>query len=103
MLSDVQIDHFRSFGFVPLPNFLGTDRASALRDEVDEAIRDAYATTYDERIIDGISGHYLPMTSRLTPLSASLVCDDPLLIDSAEQLLGTQALPSVPEGHRSSR
>jgi hypothetical protein len=98
MLSDVQIDYFRTFGFVPLPNFLGTDRAGALRDEVDAAIRDAYATTYSERVIDGISGHYLPMASPLTPLSASLVCDDPLLIDAAEQLLGSQVLPSVPEG-----
>lgn len=38
------------------------------------------------------------MASRLTPLSASLVCDDPLLIDAAEQLLGCLVLPSVPEG-----
>ena len=98
MLSNAQIDHFRTFGFVALPNFLGTDRAAALRDEVDAAIRDAYATTFDERIIDGISGHYLPMASRLTPLSASLVCDDPVLIDVAEQLLGCQVLPSIPEG-----
>ena len=49
-------------------------------------------------MIDGISGHYLPMASRLTPLSASLVCDDPVLIDTAEQLLGQSVLPSVPEG-----
>lgn len=98
MFSTAQIDHFRTFGFVALPNFLGAGRASALRDEVDAAICDAYATTYNERVIDGISGHYLPMASRLTPLSASLVCDDPVLIDVAEQLLGSQVLPSVPEG-----
>jgi hypothetical protein len=98
MLSNAQIDHFRTFGYVPLPNFLGVDRAGALRDEVDAAIRDAYAPTYDERVEDGISGHYLPMASRCTPLSASLVCDDPLLVDAAAQLLGTGVLPSVPEG-----
>jgi hypothetical protein len=98
MLSKAQIDHFRTFGFVALPNLLGAVRTAGLRDEVDAAIRDAYAMTYDERVIDGISGHYLPMASRLTPLSASLVCDDPLLIDVAAQLLGGQVLPSVPEG-----
>jgi hypothetical protein len=98
VLSKAQIDHFRTFGFVPLPDFLGANRTGALRDEVETALRDAYAMTYDERVIDGISGHYLPMASRLTPVSASLVCDDPLLMDAAEQLLESHVLPSVPEG-----
>ncbi len=71
---------------------------AALRAEVDTAIRDAYAATYGERVIDGISGHYLPMTSRLTPVSAGLVCDDPVLIGAAEALLGGPVLPSLPEG-----
>jgi len=88
MLTSAQIDHFRTFGSVALPNFLDALRATALRDEVDPAIRDAYGTTYDERVIDDISGHYLPMASRLTPLSASLISDDAVLIDAAEQLLG---------------
>ena len=98
MISSDQIDHFRTFGFVALPGLLGTNRAEMLRDEVDAAIKDAYAPTYDQRVIDGISGHYLPMASRLTPCSASLVCDDPVLLDVAEQLLGVPVLPSVPEG-----
>jgi hypothetical protein len=93
-----QIEHFRTFGFVVLPGLLGTARTDALRAEVDAALHDAYAATYDLRVIDGISGHYLPMTSTLTPVSTSLVCDDPLLIDVGEQLLGGAALPSVPEG-----
>ena len=87
MLTTGHVDHFRTFGFTVLRGYLA-DRVSALRAEVDTAIRDAYAVTYDERVIDGISGHYLPMASRLTPVSASLVCDDPRLIDAAEQLLG---------------
>src|SRR5579863_8788414 len=97
MLTTAQIEHFRTFGFVALPGLLG-QYAEALHHEVDAALRDAYATTYDERVIDGISGHYLPMASALTPVSAMLVCDDPVLIDAAEQLLGTPTLPSVPEG-----
>jgi hypothetical protein len=98
VLTNQQLDHYRTFGFVVLPDLLGPERSAALRTEVDTAIRDAYAGTYDERVIDGISGHYLTMTSGLTPLSASLVCDNPVLIDAAELLLGGPALPAPPEG-----
>jgi hypothetical protein len=98
VLTPQQRDHFAAFGFVVLPGMLGERRTAALRAEVDAAIRDAYAATYDERVIDGISGHYLPMTARRTPVSASLVCDDPILIDAAEALLGGPVLPSLPEG-----
>lgn len=98
MLSNEQIDHFHTFGYVALPGLLGRKRASALGSEVATALRDAYAAAYDERVMDGISGHYLPMASSVTPLSASLVCDDPVLIDAAEQLVGGPVLPSIPEG-----
>ncbi|MBV9382005.1 MAG: phytanoyl-CoA dioxygenase family protein [Streptosporangiaceae bacterium] len=97
MLTAAQAGHFTTFGFVVLRGFLA-DRVAALRAEVDAAIRDAYAATYDERVIDGISGHYLPMASRLTPVSGSLVCDDPRFIDAAQQLLGGPVIPECPEG-----
>jgi hypothetical protein len=97
MLTTAQADHFTTFGFAVLRGFLA-DRAAALRAETDAAIRDAYAATYDERVIDGISGHYLPMAARLTPVSASLVCDDARFIDAAEQLLGGPVIPECPEG-----
>jgi len=97
MLTTAQAGHFRTFGFAVLSGFFA-DRASALRAEVDAAIRDAYAATYDERVIDGISGHYLPMACRRTPVSTSLVCDDPRFIDAAQQLLGGPVIPECPEG-----
>ncbi len=97
MLTTAQADHFATFGFAVLRGFL-TDRAAALRAEAEAAIRDAYAATYDERVIDGISGHYLPMTAQLTPVSASLACDDPRFIDAAHQLLGGPVIPECPEG-----
>ena len=75
MLSSAKIAHFRTFGFVVLRGLLAEHTAS-LRDEADAALRDAYAANYDDRVIDGISGHYLPMASQLTPTSASLICDD---------------------------
>jgi hypothetical protein len=97
MLSTTQIDHFATFGFVVLHDHLA-EHTVPLRDEVDAAIEDAYAATYDDRVIDGISGHYLPMASRLTPTSTSLLCDDGRLIDAAEDLLGGAVIPECPEG-----
>ena len=97
MLTTGQVDHFCTFGFTVLRGYLA-DRVSALRAEAYAAIRDACAASYDERVIDGISGHYLPMASRLTPASTSLVCDDPCLIGAAEQLLGGPVIPECPEG-----
>ena len=38
------------------------------------------------------------MAARLTPVSASLACDDPRFIDAAEQLLGGPVIPECPEG-----
>ncbi|MGH9921029.1 MAG: hypothetical protein ACRD6W_19445, partial [Nitrososphaerales archaeon] len=98
MLTTQQLDHYRTFGFVVLPDLLGQERSALLRAEVDSAIRDAYASTYHERVVDGISGHYLPMAFRLSPLSTSLVCDDPVLIDLAEEILEGPVLPAPPEG-----
>jgi hypothetical protein len=97
MLNPAEVDQFHTFGFVVLRGALG-DHSAALRAEVDAAIHDAYSASFDERIVDGISGHYLPMASELTPISASLVCDDPLLVDAAQQLLGGPVIPECPEG-----
>ena len=46
MLTTGQVDHFSTFGFTVLRGYLA-DRVSALRAEVDAAIRDAYAATYN--------------------------------------------------------
>ena len=97
MLRTAEIDHFRTFGFVVLRGFLAT-YTGVLQAEVDAAIRDAYGARYTERVVDGISGHYLPMASRLTPVSASLICDDDRLMDAAEDLLRGEVLPECPEG-----
>jgi hypothetical protein len=97
MLTTGQVDHFATFGFTVFRGFLA-DRVSVLRAEVDAAIREAYAATYHERVIDGISGHYLPMAARLTPVSASLVADDPRFAGAAEELLGGPVIPECPEG-----
>jgi hypothetical protein len=97
MLSTAHIREFQTFGFVVLRDYLA-EHTAPLRVEVDSALRDAYRSTYDERTIDGISGHYLPMASKFTPLSSSLICDDTRLIAAAEQLLGGPVIPECPEG-----
>lgn len=97
MLTTTQIDHYRTFGFVVLRSFLAP-HTEPLHLEVSVALRDAYADTYDERVVDGISGHYLPMASARTPRSAALVCDDPRFIVAAAQLLGGPVIPECPEG-----
>ena len=97
MFSTTQIEQFATFGFVVLRGYLA-EQTGPLCHEVDVAIRDAYAASYDDRVIDGISGHYLPMASQLTPTSTSLVCDDRRLIDAAEDLLGGPVIPECPEG-----
>jgi len=103
MPATAQADHFTTFGFAVLRGFLA-DRVAALRAEADAAIRDAYAVASEggrgggQGLIDGISGHYLPMAARLTPVSSSLVCDDSRFIVAAEQLLGGPVIPQCPEG-----
>ena len=98
MLSTTEIDHYGIFGFVVLRGLLGWEGTTRLRAEVDAAIRDAYADSYDERVLDGISGHYLPMASRLTLTSASLICDDSVFIDAAGRCSTVRSSPSVPKG-----
>jgi hypothetical protein len=97
MLTSKQADFYRTFGFVVLPGFLA-DRAGSLQAEVDSALRDAYSAIYSERDGDGISGHYLPMAASRTPVSTSLICDDPRFITAAEQLTGGPVIPECPEG-----
>jgi Phytanoyl-CoA dioxygenase (PhyH) len=98
MLTTDQVDHFRMFGPAILRGYLA-DRIGVLRAEADAAIRDAYAATYHGRVVDGISGHYLPMTSWLTPVSASLVCDDPRFHRSRRAAARRPGHPRVPRGH----
>jgi hypothetical protein len=49
MLTDAQIDHFRTFGFLVLPGHLTGQETTALAAELDRAHRDAFGARYDER------------------------------------------------------
>ena len=99
MLSDEQIDHYRTFGFLVLPWYLEEGETAALGAELDRAHRDAFGARYDERPDrGGIDGHYLPMMSRdRTPRSLALV-EDPRFLAAARQLIGATVLPFYAEG-----
>ena len=97
MLSDQQIDYYRTFGFLVLPGYLDERETTELSEELDCALRDGYGDHFGDR---GDSwGHTLPMMSReRTPVSLALVEDDRFLGGAAQLLEGT-VLPVYAEGN----
>ena len=88
MLTEQQIEYFRTLGFVALPGALDGATLGALIEEVDCAISKA-----GPRITEGggIPGHYIPAAAR--EVSAALIQRfHPL----AEQLLGRDVFPVAP-------
>lgn len=97
MLSEAQIDHYRTYGFLVLRRQLDSETLSALSSEIDRAFRDAFGARFHERPrTGGIEGHYLPVMGPRTPVSRGLV-EDPRLLGVAEDLLGSPALPDYAE------
>jgi hypothetical protein len=87
VLTQEQIDHFRTFGFLVLPAALDGDALGGLIEEVDAAI--AAAGRHDTEG-GGITGHYVPAGER--PASARLVRRfHPI----AEQLLARDCFPAA--------
>jgi Phytanoyl-CoA dioxygenase (PhyH) len=99
MLTDAQIDQYRTFGCLVLPGYLDEGETAALGAELDRAHRDAFGARSDERPDEGgIAGHYLPMMSHTrTPLSLRLVEDERFLA-AARQLVGAPVVPTYAEG-----
>jgi hypothetical protein len=99
MVTDQQLDHYRTFGFVVLPAYLDQRETAALGRELDGALRDAFGAHFHRRpTTGGIEGHYLPMMSRrCTPVSLALV-EDARFLDTARRLLDAPVLPTYAEG-----
>jgi hypothetical protein len=100
MLTDNQVDHYQTFGFVVLPSWLDEPQAAELGQELDQALRDGYGDHFSDReASDDVFGRWLPMMSRQrTPISLSLV-EDPRFLDAARQLLDGPVLPTFAEGY----
>jgi hypothetical protein len=99
MVTDQQFDHYRTFGFVVLHDYLEPSETATLTSELDHALRDGFGAHYPQRPLrGGIEGHYLPMMSRhRTPLSLGLV-EDARFLGAARRLLDAPVLPTYAEG-----
>jgi hypothetical protein len=87
VLTQEQIDHFRTLGFLVLPAALDGHALGGLIEEVDAAIAGAGPPDTEG---GGITGHYVPAGDR--PVSARLIRRfHPI----AEQLLGRDAFPAA--------
>lgn len=94
-----QIAHFRAFGFVVLRGLLDESETRTLTTEVTTGLTAAFGglgTDTDPDHTGGIRGDYLPLASDRTPLSQSLMADDPRLLQGAAQLLGAPVVPTPP-------
>ena len=96
MLSHQQILHFRTFGYVTLRGLLSESEAATLRQEVSDALADAFGSLGREPDdLGGISGDYLPLAADRAPFSLSLIADDPRTFLASAELLGGPTVPSV--------
>jgi hypothetical protein len=99
VLSQQQIAHFDAFGFVVLHGLLDDAEAAALTAEATAALGDAFGrigTDIDPEGTGGIRGDYLPLSVDRTPLSQSLIADDPRLFQGSAELLGGPTVPTPP-------
>jgi hypothetical protein len=90
MVTHAQIDFYRTFGFVVLPELIEPDTVAALSAEFDRVLPEAFGDRWPERDDDGISGHYLPAMGPRTPVSRELAVR---LLGVGQKLLGAPALP----------
>jgi hypothetical protein len=96
MLSHQQILHFRTFGYVTLRGLLSQSEVATLRQEVTDALADAFGRLATEpNDLGGISGDYLPLAADRAPFSQSLIADDPRTFLASAELLGGPTVPSV--------
>jgi hypothetical protein len=90
VITHAQIDFYRTFGFVVLPELIAAETVEALSEEFDRVLPEAFGSQWPEREDDGISGHYLPAMGPRTPVGCELA---ERLLDVGEALLGAPALP----------
>jgi hypothetical protein len=96
MLSHQQILHFRTFGYLTLRGLLSQSEVATLRQEVTDALVDAFGRLATEpNDLGGISGDYLPLAADRAPFTQSLIADDPRTFLASAELLDGPTVPSV--------
>lgn len=99
MFTHQQIEHFRAFGFVVARRLFTDAETAALIAEVAGALTDAFGglgPDDDPDASGGIRGDYLPLALDRTPLSQSMMADDPRLFQGSTELLGQATVPTLP-------
>ena len=89
MLSHQQILHFRTFGYVTLRGLLSQSELATLRQEVTDALADAFGTL--GRQPDDL----VRQRGDRAPFSQSLIADDRRTFQSSAELLGGPTVPSI--------
>jgi hypothetical protein len=93
MLTDIDVAHFRAFGFVVLRQCFDPGPLSA---ELDRALRSEFRSSFRADVGGGgIEGRYLPMMCAETPVSLSLLDS---FAEPAARLLGARVLPVRAKG-----
>jgi hypothetical protein len=95
MLTEQQIAHFRTFGFLIFRQHFSPDEVRTIRTEV----RHGMETAYRHAPFDGTRRHWLPMMGPETPFMARLLEDDRFCL-AAEDMYGNDALGIISDANR---
>ena len=82
MLTEQQIKHFHTLGFLIFRQLLNQDELNRIQEEFEAAM----AAAYRHAPFDGTRRHWLPMMGPETPFFTSLP-EDPRFCDVAEQAI----------------
>lgn len=94
-LTEHQLNHFNTFGFVVFRQLLTPEEMERFSDEFDLGL-DSWLPAGTKH--DGSARHYATLMDSITPFTASLL-DDPRFADAAEQLMGTDSIGIVADGN----
>jgi hypothetical protein len=95
MLTERQIVHFKTFGFLIFRDLFSSDELRTLNAEFECGLGSAYR----HMPFDGSRRHWLPMMGASTPFFASLL-EDPRFLHPTQQLYGEDVIGYVADANR---
>ena len=95
MLTEQQIMHFQTFGFLILRDLFSSDELDVINAEFERTL----TADYRHAPFDGTRRHWRPMMGPETPFFASLL-EDSRFCEAAEQLYGEDVIGMVSDGIR---
>ncbi|MDE0314140.1 MAG: phytanoyl-CoA dioxygenase family protein [Candidatus Poribacteria bacterium] len=95
MLTEQQIKHFHTLGFLVFPQLFNQDELDTIHKEFEASM----AAAYRHMPFDGTRRHWLPMMGPKTPFFANLP-EDPRFCAVAEQLYGEDVFCIVSDANR---